>query len=394
MADGDPAPRTPTSRAEHEALAARVAAAMRSATDRMPTIAAGAVWGLSSGSAAARHRTVAATEPLTADSLLLTASVMKLLTAALVHSLADDGTLGLDDPVERHVPEWAGRCVLARPHGPIDATVPASRSFTVRDLLLMGFGLGYDADAPGGDPLSQATEQAEVFSSWVPPHLAPDEWARRVATLPAAHQPGEGWLYQTSFDALTVVVERATGRGFDDELADRLLVPLGMRDTGFTVPESALARVPAHVFPGEPGPVVALPAGAPSLTERPAFCSGATGLVSTVADLLAFGEMILDDGVGPSGRVLTPAAVRAMSTPAIGPAAARRAGDFLPDGTSWSLGCGVDARGRLTWAGGTGTNIVIDPARKRVAVLLTRYGMGEGQPDHMAAFETAIDDDA
>jgi CubicO group peptidase (beta-lactamase class C family) len=359
---------------------------MRAATDRMPPIAAGAAWGLSSGPADARLRTVDATDPLAADSLLLTASVMKLLTAALVHSLVDDDTLGLDDPVEQYVPEWAGRRVLDRPHGPVDATVPASRSFTVRDLLLMGFGLGYDSDAPGGDPLSQATEQAEVFSSWIPPELAPDEWARRVAALPAAHQPGEGWLYQTSFDALTVVVERATGRGFDDELADRLLRPLGMRDTG--------VRVPAHVFPGDPGPVVALAAGALSLTERPAFCSGATGLVSTAADLLAFGEMILDDGVGPSVRVLTPASVRAMSTPAIGPAAARRAGDFLPDGTSWSLGCGVDARGRLTWAGGTGTNVVIDPARKRVAVLLTRYGMGEGQPDHMAAFETAIDDDA
>lgn len=357
----------------------RVSAEMRSAVQdmRFP----GLVWSLTTGERGGRRVTLEAPGEVSVDALIRIASVTKPIAAAATLALAEDGVLALDDPVERFVPAWAGRRVLATRHGPLTATVPADRSTTVRDLLAMGFGLGYDASAPEGDALSAATAAAGLYSDGRVPRLDPATWAEGAAGLPMAHQPGQGWLYQSSFDALTVVLQAATGQGFDVILRQRILDPLGMAETGYTVPAEKLSRVPRHGFPhAAGGPAEILPAGDGSLLEPPSFPSAATGLVSTVADLVRFATMLLDGGKGPDGRVLTEDSVRAMATDTTTEAGRVMGAGILPEDQVWGLGVGIDRRGRFGWDGGTGSSLWVDPAAGVAGVLLTTEGMSSPEP--------------
>ena len=346
--------------------------------DAAATMAApGITWAIASGSGENRQVTVDSAGGVAPDALMRIASVTKPIASAATLSLVDDGVLGLDDAVERWVPEWGSRRVVAARHGSLTETVPAARPTTVRDLMMMGFGLGWDMAAPADDPLSLATMAAGITSTWQPPELPPSQWAHQAAALPMAHQPGEGFMYHLSFDALTVVVEAAAGRSFDEVLHERILGPLGMGETGYTVPESSLARVLANYFPEPDGAIVEVtPPADPALLRRPEFCTASTGLVSTVGDLIRFGQMLLDRGAGPRGRVLSEEAVQLMSVDSLPSAARDMAGEFLEPGHGWGVGACVDARGRFGWHGGTGTSLWIDPAADVAAAVLTRQGMG------------------
>ncbi|MGC5627749.1 serine hydrolase domain-containing protein [Georgenia sp. Z1344] len=415
----------------HDVRAAQVVEAMREHAGTGP--APGAVWAVASGPRTERRVTVAATGGLRENALVRTASVTKPAATALVLGLVEDGALALEDPLSRWVPAWAGREVLRERHGALEDTVPAARELTVRDLLTMGLGLGYDLDDAPGDALAEATQDAGVLSGWTGPALAPTEWAERVAGLPMAHQPGEGWLYQSSFDALTVVVEAATGRGFDDMLRDRLLLPLGMVETGYSVPSTRLDRVPPFRWVGGDGESSELaPAAAPALARRPLFCSGAAGLLSTAADLVRLGQMLLDGGLAPpaylgpaptgvpaagapptgvpvaddgtaedltadgptsvgSPRVLAVESVLAMRTDTLTDLTRPWASGFLEPGWGWGLGVGLDERGGFGWDGGTGTSLWAYPEQGVTGVLLTWRGMaGPARPAYMTDFWDAV----
>lgn len=368
----------------HAHEAASIRDAMEQEVSRMA--APGAVWAIASGPPEERRVLVDAAGDLAGDTIFRIASVTKPLAAAAALGLVEDGALGLDDDVARWVPYWAERRVLRAPGARLDDTVAAERPTTLRDLLAMGFGLGYGPADPD-DPLANACADAGLYSTWLPPAIPPREWADLAGALPMAHQPGQGFLYQSSFDALTVLIEAATGRGFDDALRERILAPLGMRETGYVVDEENLPRVPANYFPDE-GYVDEAPAAEAALTRRPTFCSGATGLLSTAADLIGFAQCLLDGGTGPDGQVLSAASVDAMRTDQLGEAAGRMSPDWLAPYTGWGLGVGIDTRGRFGWNGGTGTYLKIDPEGKRAAVLLTRQGMGDpGLPAVLERFD-------
>lgn len=376
-------------RSIHQRRADAVREAMTDANETMG--APGVVWAVASGPTEDRVVTVESAGPLHPDALFRIASVTKPIASAAVMRLVADGVLGMDEPLERWVPEWADRRVVRTRNGPLDDTVEASRPLTVRDLLAMGFGLGYDMAAPPEDPLTVACQEAEIYSSWVVPTLPPEVWSERAGALPAAHHPGEGFMYQSSFDALTVVVERATGRGFDEVLREQVLRPLGMDETGYTVPASDLHRVPANFFPSDEEFTEAAPAADPELQERPLFSSGATGLVSSVSDLISFAQMLLDGGLGPHGRVLPATSVEQMRTEALSPAAKEMASSFLEPGQTWGLGVAIDEEGRFGWDGGTGTSLWIDPTAQVAGVLLTREGMGgPSLPAYMTRFWEAL----
>lgn len=360
-------------------LIERVGAEMRAAVQDMQF--PGLVWSLTTGDDAGRQVALQAPGGVPEDALIRIASVTKPIAAAATLALAEERVLALDDPVERFVPAWAGRRVLAARNGPLTETVPAIRPTTVRDLLAMGFGLGYDLGAPESDALTAATAEAGLYSGWQVPGLDPGTWAERAAGLPMAHQPEQGWLYQSSFDALTVVLQAATGQGFEAILRERILGPLGMEETGYTVPEGQLDRVPRHGFPDAGGgPAEILPAGDRSLLEPPDFPSAATGLVSTAADLMRFATMLLDGGRGPDGPVLSEDSVRAMATDTTTEAGRQMGRGFLPEGHGWGLGVGIDRRGRFGWDGGTGSSLWVDPAAGVAGVLLTTEGMASPEP--------------
>src|SRR5262249_54513007 len=151
------------------------------------------------------------------------ASMTKPIAAAATMVLVEEGRLGLDEPVDQLLPELAQRRVLKRIDGPLDDTIPATRAITVRDLLTFRMGLGLVFAQPGTHPIQEAIEKVIGQGPPSPDHMpAPDEWMRRLGTLPLIHQPGEGWMYNTGADVVGVLVARAAGIPFDAFLQKRL----------------------------------------------------------------------------------------------------------------------------------------------------------------------------
>ncbi|SFP83387.1 CubicO group peptidase, beta-lactamase class C family [Geodermatophilus dictyosporus] len=309
-------------------------------------------------------------DALTPDAVFRIASVTKPVVAVAALTLVEDGTLGLDEPVDRHLPELAGRRVLADPADAAAGTVPARRPITVRDVLTFRLGLGIDFTAPWPTPTVAALAATGLPAGPPAPQGAPppDEWLRRVATVPLAHQPGERWLYHVGASVLGVLLARAAGRPLPEVLAERVLTPLGMNDTGFAVPAHARDRFGPHWTPPDDAGArrVYDPADG-QWTSLPAFPDGADGLVSTVDDLAALGRALRTGGA----PVLGADTVRAMLTEQVGP--------VDDEGGGWGLGLGVRRTdepggrhaGSYGWDGGLGGSWWTDPVTGTTAVLLT-----------------------
>jgi CubicO group peptidase (beta-lactamase class C family) len=318
--------------------------------------------------------------PVGRDSIFRISSMTKPIVAVAALILVEDFKLRLDDPVDALLPELADRRVLVEARGPIDgATVGAQRPITLRDVLTFRLGMGMDFAAPWPQPFVDALAERELGAGPPEPQAPPppDEWMRRLSTLPLLFQPGERWLYNTGADVLGVLIARAAGQSLDEFLRERVFEPLGMVDTGFSVGDiDRFGTCYAYDQTGERF-VFDPPDG--QWATPPAFASGAGGLVSTVDDLYAFGRMLLSGGRLRDGtRLLSRASIDAMTTEQIG--VARGASGPLPDGSQgWGFGVGVQIRrsglgppaGAYGWAGGMGSVWTNDPNNELVAVLLT-----------------------
>ena len=193
-------------------------------------------------------------QPMRRDTLFRVASMTKPITAVAAMILVEEAKLRLDDPVDGWLPELANRKVLRALDGPVDDTVPANRPITLRDLLTFRLGFGAVMAPPGRYPIQQAMAEAGLAPSPLPSALAPDAWIERFASLPLLHQPGETWMYHTGSDVLGVLIARVSGMRFGDFLAERIFAPLGMKDTGFSAPETAINRLAtAYQIDGETG---------------------------------------------------------------------------------------------------------------------------------------------
>ncbi|CAM3661277.1 serine hydrolase domain-containing protein [Tsukamurella ocularis] len=310
--------------------------------------------------------------PMTRDTVFRIASLSKqiLAAAALVH--VERGTVGLDDPVARWLPELAEPRVLRDPSGPLDDTVPAVRPITVRHLLSFTGGLGMVSDfaAPLMQELFGVLHQGPADPLGTPP---PDEWLAAAARLPLAHQPGEGWTYNTGADILGVLLARAGGGTLGAVLRDAVLDPLGMADTAFRATEAMRPRLGDAVMSTPEGLAIVDPADGAFLAP-PVFESGGGGLLSTLDDLLRFGRMLRGAGESDGVRVLRPESVAAMTSVQVPP----QPGNVFLDGAAWGYGGAVDvdrARpwsvpGRYGWVGGSGTAFYFFPDSGRIAVWL------------------------
>jgi CubicO group peptidase (beta-lactamase class C family) len=184
--------------------------------------------------------------PMRRDTIFRITSMTKPVTAVATMILAEECRLRLDEPVDRLLPELAGRRVLRRLDGSLDDTLPASRPLTVRDLLTFRMGLGNVLGPPDAYPILKAVAEQRLVGFGPPdptaPH-GPDEWIRRLGTLPLMEQPGTMWRYNTSAYVLGVLIARVSGQPLEAFLHERIFEPLGMEDTGFTVPASKLDRL-------------------------------------------------------------------------------------------------------------------------------------------------------
>jgi CubicO group peptidase (beta-lactamase class C family) len=334
--------------------------------------------------------------PVQRESLFRIASLTKPVTGAATLALVREGLLGLDEPAGRLLPELAAPRVLRRMDGPLDDTVPARRPITVRDLLTFTFGFGLTAEMFGAGPPWPVVARADALhlSTIGPPNPAeqpgPDTWIAGLGSLPLLAQPGERWFYNTGASVLGVLLERAAGQPFADVLRTRIFEPLGMPDTGFWTPDTGRLASAFRSAPGGGLEVWDQPGGLWS-GPRP-FCDGASGLVSTAGDLLAFSRMLLrgGDGLLPAGLVAE--MTRDQLTPA-----QKAHGGLGPDfftGVGWGFCTSVVTAGprvgAFGWAGGFGTTWLADPARDLTVIVLTqRMFDGPGPPPVHDALQAA-----
>lgn len=350
----------------HAALAQHVGA------DRMPGLVGLVACGDQVHVEALGHLSVGG-PPVQRDSIFRIASTTKPITAALTLTLVADGTLHLDEPVDRLLPELADRRVLRQMDGPLDDTVPAHRAVTVRDLLTFTFGFGMVMEmfmAPTPWPVVARVDELDLATIGPPTPAVPpdpDTWIARLGSLPLLAQPGERWLYNTSAQVLGVLAARASGLTTDEALRQRVLEPLGMRDTGFWT--TASDRFATAYQPTADGLVVTdEPDGDWGRPQR--FCDTAAGLVSTADDLLAFARMLLAGG----GDLLPRELVDAMVTDQLTAEQKARGGlgpDFF-EHRSWGYGQAVNDTGSFGWDGGLGTSFLVDPRNDLTMVLLTQ----------------------
>jgi CubicO group peptidase (beta-lactamase class C family) len=298
--------------------------------------------------------------------------------------------------------------VLVREDAALHETVPAIRPITVRDCLTFRLGHGLPM-GPGETPIQKAINEHQIFGLKPATPHSPDEWIRRLGTLPLMHQPGEGWLYHVGSDVLGVLIARAADMPLEDFLKQRIFGPLGMKDTGFSVPAAKTDRLTSCYS-------VNMETGALDLIDDwkesqwstpPAFPMGGGGLVSTADDYLAFARMMLAGGKVGGERILSRPSIETMTSDQLTEENRRTSGigaGFF-DGSSWGFGVRVITQrtglpttpGSYGWGGAYGTIWNNDPKEDMITILMVqRGGMGPGPAGIGADFPTlayqAIDD--
>ncbi len=335
--------------------------------------------------------------PMRRDTIFRISSMTKPITAVATMILVEECKLRLDEPVDALLPELAERQVLQRLDGPLDDTVPAKRQITVRDLLTFRMGFGQLLAPPDAYPILKAASEQQIGMGPPSPSSmpAPAEWMRRLGRLPLMHQPGEQWMYNTGSDVLGVLIARASGQPLEEFFRERIFEPLDMRDTSFSVPEAALDRLATSYWTDPTSGKLTIydKALGGQWSRPPAFPSGAGGLVSTIDDYLAFGQMMLSLGKHGNERILSRLSVELMTTDQLTPeqkAASSLISGFL-DGNGWGFGVSVVTRrddvaavpGRYGWDGGLGTSWYSDPKEEMVIILMTQCAWTSPSPPNV-----------
>ena len=336
--------------------------------------------------------------PMGRETIFRLASMTKPITAVAAMILVEECKVRLDDPVDEWLPELKDRRVLRTIDSPLEDTVPAKRPITLRDLLTFRAGYGEVAFLSPTCSLLKAMMEAQLpLTEWLFPGT-PDEFMKRLGKLPLAHQPGDRWLYHMGCEILGVLIARVSGQSLGSFLRERIFEPLGMADTGFFVPEKKLDRLPicygTDLLTGQL--VVLDEARGGKVARPPEFEAGAGGLVSTVDDMAALGQMMLNKGAYGRVRILSRPSIELMTMDHLTPeqkAASPFFADFWKD-HGWGLGLGVitgrndlsGVPGRFGWDGAFGTSWWIDPREEMVGILMTQR-----RPDRLGISALTLD---
>jgi CubicO group peptidase (beta-lactamase class C family) len=309
---------------------------------------------------------VAGARKMRTDDIFWIASMSKPITAVSIGILVDDGKLSFDDPLAKHLPEFAG--VMVNENG---QAVKPSRPVTLRDVLTHTSGL------------------AEMTSR--EPHLSLAETGKKLSQQPLRFQPGTRWAYSTAgMDVLGRVVEVAGGMPFDEFVRKRVLEPLGMKDTSFWIAPEKESRW-AHSYRWNAQTSKLEETTIPYLyktavTDRARPPLGGAGLFSTAGDIARFYQMMLHKGSLHGKRILRPETVAEMTRKQTGALNAR-------PGMPWGLGFSVVedptkmpansvlSAGSFGHGGAFSTQSWADPAKDLIWVLMFQRD-GKGNPDN------------
>jgi CubicO group peptidase (beta-lactamase class C family) len=332
--------------------------------------------------------------PMQADTIVRIYSMTKPVICTALMALYEEGRLRLADPVAAYIPAFGAVKVL----GAGGALADLARPITVRDLLTHTSGLTYDFLE--NSPVCELYRQAQIMGDG---RRTLQAVVADIARQPLAYQPGSRWHYSVGIDVAAHLIEVISGRPLGEFLRERIFAPLGMEDTGFSVPEEKRGRVAtmyglpdiasggmsvstlyAHWLAGYNERIdvsQSYPADAPGLFER-----GGHGLFSTAEDYLRFGQMLLNGGELDGARVLGRKTCELMHTNHL-PAALLpyELGGAPVPGYGFGLGSRVamdvgltglpGSVGEFGWAGAARTYFWVDPREQLVGVVMTQAMM-------------------
>jgi CubicO group peptidase (beta-lactamase class C family) len=326
-------------------------------------------------------------KPMAEDTIFRIYSMTKPITCVALMTLYEHGHFQLDDPVYKLIPEWRDLRVYQAGNHPEFATTPCERPMTIRHLLSHQSGLTYGFMERTN--LDRAYRKLGIGTFGKAPRGDLRHMIELLAELPLEFSPGTAWNYSVSTDVCGYLVEVFSGERFDEYLRRHIFEPLGMRETGFFVPEDKLERFAAN-YDRDANKRLRLldDPQKSSFLRPPEFLSGGAGLVSTTADYLRFCRMLLGGGelegtriLGrktlelmtrnhlPGGKDLTQASVGLFSE---GPMAGRGFGlgfsvqlDPVDSGV-------VGSPGEYAWGGAASTYFWIDPAEELIVIFMTQ----------------------
>jgi CubicO group peptidase (beta-lactamase class C family) len=316
------------------------------------------------------RRDAANNAPMQDDTIFRIYSMTKPLVSLAALMLVEEGRLQLVDPIAKYLPALSGLQVGVEEGGGVRLE-PARRQPTLHDLLrhTSGFTYGFT-----GDTAVQRQYQAADLGQR---SRSSTQFCEALAKLPLAHQPGSCWQYSHSTDVLGALLEVVAGQSLGTLLAERILAPLGMNDTGFAVPREQWHRI-AEPFAKDPdsGEAVVMM----NAREVPAFESGGGGLVSTAGDYIRFLQLMRNGGSLAGTRLVSRKTIEWMTADHLGDIPAY--GDLLMPGYGFGLGFSVRMQtglaplpgsvGQYFWSGVGGTLFFVDPAEDLFALLLTQ----------------------
>jgi CubicO group peptidase (beta-lactamase class C family) len=325
--------------------------------------------------------------PMREDAIFRIASQSKALVSVGVMILQEEGRLLLSDPVGKYLPEFMNTTVAVPKDGGGYEVVKAKRPITIRDLLTHTSGVSY-----GAGPARDRWEAAKITGWYFADRDEPvGATVARMAALPFDAQPGEKYIYGYSTDILGAMVEKVSGETLDQFLQSRILVPLGMKDTYFYLPESKQDRL-AVVYSAKssggieraPDPGGMVGQGAYLKGPRKSY-SGGAGLLSTASDYGRFLQMLLNGGELDGRRILSRKSVELMTVDHLGAKAGREGEGF---GLGFSVVKDLGARGipgsvgEYGWGGAYHSVYWVDPKEQLVVVYFTQILPAGGLDDH------------
>ncbi len=316
-------------------------------------------------------RDLEADTPMEVDTIMRIYSMTKAITTTAALMLVEEGSIAIEDPVSKYLPQLESVRVVDE-----EGTQSLTKDVTIADL--MRHTAGYSYDNSGSAQYDAAFKKLRVIERDIPSN----EFQTKLADLPLLFQPGTDWHYGISTDVLGRVVEVVSGLSLAEFFQQRIFGPLGMVDTGFSVPANRISRFAANYNTDGKGKLTLLDAPQSSrYLESPAFASGGGGLVSTASDYMRFLMMIEAGGTFAGVRLLKPETVTLMTTNQVPPRVGWiKFGNEVRSGVGFGFGFSVreqasdwDPKGRLGeygWGGAASTHYWISPKDRLIVITL------------------------
>jgi CubicO group peptidase (beta-lactamase class C family) len=304
------------------------------------------------------------------DALFRIYSMTKPITGVALMMLHEQGLWDFDDPISKHVPEFANLQVMVSQSEAGEMVLqPLTRQPTMRELLNHSAGFAYGLS--GEDPVNNLFRDKEVLAS---PDL--DTLIARVADIPLLFQPGEQWYYSVAVDIQGYIVEKLSGQRFGEFLDDKIFTPLGMNDTAFYVQESDRRRfADVYRWDREQNKLMRNQErpDRPSYMDSTRLESGGGGLVGSTHDYARFLQMFINGGELEGARIISQQSIDSMRSNTLREGLLLRGSDTSPGQAG--QGFGVDfavifdpeaanspqGEGTYYWSGAAGTWFWIDP---------------------------------